>query len=742
MKRIIASLRARDFFALLCAILLVHLSKLYSHGSESIEGTIELSFYSEYTSHIHRKHKGQDLEYDVARPVQFDMDGDGIVEAVVVPSSSSRGGGLVAEDGHDGKTQYDDWSLNVLDLRPLHNTYSSFYKNDNVDNNRNHHHHHHSMLPIRPNAIFTSNKKSSVPVKISTGQIFLRDDADKKILCGKKWQDASEKCPHADNKEEDDNKEEMRHKLETKYIKNRWQGIPSIATLWSDGSITLHGITATQDTGFELGMVELWNVNPFKTTLSCIDFVEASLLLVNDAPIGKYGSALILAAKYYSYLSNENDDDEEEEVVASINAAFDLLTGDMLWMNETGSTHMTSMDATSADLNNDDKEQSITDCQSLMHVSRGILHHSFSHQTKKRGSIERDTLLITTHIDLHGNSNEQNDIDTETKSKSKHTSRYWMVRYWAEARSTRARHQKHPSKTNFTSNAIVFHNRQGIDILSLKDGEHLCHQSLLENVFHADLNSNDIMEHLHFVSDSDVPKSSKHTCKSLIIWDASKQDQNTTLHLCEGEHIRSMFHQVGGVSASLPLIVETNDDRGRMVYDIVYALNIGIVKRFDIHGHCKWTSRAANNEFPSWDAASPQLGYMSRIASKNMNTYGSTSSTTTPFLLAGDDKIALYTIGQGRLLDQISLPQISVWKPILFDMNGDGTTDVLIATADGIWGYNIQITTIGSSFLWIMNTFLFLFLFIAFMIVLPDDSTPDFQRSTDYIPDIHKNSYK
>jgi hypothetical protein len=67
-------------------------------------------------------------------------------------------------------------------------------------------------------------------------------------------------------------------------------------------------------------------------------------------------------------------------------------------------------------------------------------------------------------------------------------------------------------------------------------------------------------------------------------------------------------------------------------------------------------------------------------------------------------------------------------------MNGDGTTDVLIVTTDGIWGYCVQITAIGSTFLWIMNVFLFLFLFIVFMVALLDESSQDFPRSTDCLP--------
>lgn len=721
MKRILASLRARDFFALICALLLAQLSKLYSHDSESIEGSIELSFYSEYTSHISRNHNGEDLEYDVARPVPFDVDGDGIIEAVVVPSYSRV---LVGEHVYDTNTQ-EEWSLKVLDLRPLHSSHPSFHKNNHASTS------HHTMLPIRPDIIFTSNKKRSVPVKISTGQIILFDNEDKKYSCGK----TGEKC-HSNGTRAGDKGEEEN------YVKNRWHGIPSIATLWSDGNVTLHGITATKDTGFELGMVELWNVNPFQTSRSWIEFREAVLLLENNAPIGRYG-ALVLAAKYYK--SNEDD-----EVVSTIYVSFDLLTGDILWTNEyrnegdgsgdpttltvehpndhlfKDATHMPSVDA----------KEEFQDCHSLINnVTRGILTHAFSHRMNKRGSMERDTQLLSTPTRPGDNPQEQNEEFTGAQPKQKRE--YWMMKRLTQSRS-KVRYKTHPSKTKLISDALVFHNRQGVDVLSAKDGKILCQQPLLENVFYADLDSDGIMEHLHFVSHSKFQKSTMSSCASVISSNAVEKQHNTTLHLCKDENVHSIFHPLGGVSATLPLIVENGVERGEITQDIVYALNIGIVKRFDIHGHCKWTARLPNYDFPSWDAASPQLGYLSPIdSSRSMDTSSSTSASTKPFILAGDDKIALFTIGRGRLLDQISLPQTSVWKPILSDLNGDGTTDVLIVTTDGIWGYCIQITAIGSAFLWIMNAFLFLFLSIAFLLALLDGSSQDFPRSTDCVPDLH-----
>ena len=37
-----------------------------------------------------------------------------------------------------------------------------------------------------------------------------------------------------------------------------------------------------------------------------------------------------------------------------------------------------------------------------------------------------------------------------------------------------------------------------------------------------------------------------------------------------------------------------------------------------------------------------------------------------------------------------------IQRPVLADLNGDGTTDVLVATADAYWGYTVHVRT-GSS---------------------------------------------
>ena len=63
------------------------------------------------------------------------------------------------------------------------------------------------------------------------------------------------------------------------------------------------------------------------------------------------------------------------------------------------------------------------------------------------------------------------------------------------------------------------------------------------------------------------------------------------------------------------------------------------------------------------------------------------------------DKIAIVSSMSGRVVAIMPLSQLSkIQRPYLFDMNGDGTSDIVVVTNDAIWGYTVFIrTTNGSS---------------------------------------------
>ena len=133
-------LRQRDVIAALAAILLSKLSYSYSRGSESLSATIDLSFFTDFKSHttvtrINTSTFGDadiatstiTYDYKIAKPVPFDLDGDGIVEAIVAatqfdePNSNRNNEQKDENDNNKSNSGLSyRWGLKVLDLKPLH----------------------------------------------------------------------------------------------------------------------------------------------------------------------------------------------------------------------------------------------------------------------------------------------------------------------------------------------------------------------------------------------------------------------------------------------------------------------------------------------------------------------------------------------------------------------------------------------------------------------------------------------
>lgn len=95
-------------------------------------------------------------------------------------------------------------------------------------------------------------------------------------------------------------------------------------------------------------------------------------------------------------------------------------------------------------------------------------------------------------------------------------------------------------------------------------------------------------------------------------------------------------------------------------------------------------------DFPQWEEN--ELVRFARIESQN------TVPATRPMLLSAESSLAMISPGSGSILATTSFPQPVVQKPKLIDFNADGTTDVVIITADAIWGYRVSLRT-GASVL-------------------------------------------
>jgi hypothetical protein len=55
------------------------------------------------------------------------------------------------------------------------------------------------------------------------------------------------------------------------------------------------------------------------------------------------------------------------------------------------------------------------------------------------------------------------------------------------------------------------------------------------------------------------------------------------------------------------------------------------------------------------------------------------------------------SLRSGNVLAEASFPQTSLDRPIVADVSGDGTPDIIIRSADAIWGYHVVLQSGAST---------------------------------------------
>ena len=101
-----------------------------------------------------------------------------------------------------------------------------------------------------------------------------------------------------------------------------------------------------------------------------------------------------------------------------------------------------------------------------------------------------------------------------------------------------------------------------------------------------------------------------------------------------------------------------------------------------------WTIHGQNimEDFPTWGAKGDAVHTASIEVSK-------APFAPPPILLAGESSMVLLSAGSGRVLASGHFPQTSKTRPILADLSGDGTTDIIISANDALWGYQVIVQT-------------------------------------------------
>lgn len=749
----------RDVVAALGALVLAKLTTLYTTGSESMEASINLAFYYVYKAHVHvpdrlsvhAEETEKVVKYNTARPELLDIDGDGIYEALVVPSLKDH-----------------LWQIQILDLRPLHHPKKAIQDD-----------------PIVPKLLFQSGRKldndhpeknskvAPVPVKITTGHMILLEKLEdqseirqtehenitdkSQYFCGIDWHDARtscstpcpnmNECPNGENcfadtgcfpRIKDGKSVGGINFKELSRTPN--ESLPIIATVWSDGTVTLHSIIGK--VAEELQLMEIWNLKILSLNTgngnpdTFIDYMELDLIIDSEI-FGTFGTIFILATY------------QSDNVVNVLHVAIDAHNGNILWrhssqdkpkkmnkINLRNETIWTSMERrrSRANLYFDDHDHGFEDFErsedclhhfhaDLMDSSSHMLPHSYWEDIHQYGATAQDTQLIISHLDRKRS--HRSNYGTIVQPKKAKKINGWVSNKFRNTFSVpKAKlNFQNSNKNRFPygkPNALIHHNNFGISVLALKNGKQVCHLTLPDRAMYGDINEDGVIDKLEVVFHEKeinaISVEDNPLCEGRIQHGINPMMEGDVVQVpvCIDHPTMKYKKKPTGMFPSShstrPLLVERFNDlaSSERNYDIIYALNHGLMKRFDSRGQLQWS---ATSHIPSWDNNRSVL--LDRINFQGSTTHGTSVSAIRPIILSGDDSLALYSSKHGRLLDKIPFPQLAVSRPSLGDFNGDGTTDVILCTTDGVWGFQIEIYSDKMTFMNVMNGLLFALICVA-----------------------------
>jgi hypothetical protein len=200
-------------------------------------------------------------------------------------------------------------------------------------------------------------------------------------------------------------------------------------------------------------------------------------------------------------------------------------------------------------------------------------------------------------------------------------------------------------------------------------------------------------------SKGEMQPGSQVICHALVTSGLPPREEVFTAPLCLGGPINpSQPH----VIAAPPLLVEGSMGFGS---DVVFAMSNGVVVRYDFNGREIWRKKGGLNDgTPSWRSGR-SAAFLGRIqfgatheahssvsASSHRNQHRP-GSPLRPIILSGENGAALISPASGKVLASVVYPQSVSSPPLLADLSGDGTDDLLVASDDAIWGYRVVVET-------------------------------------------------
>jgi hypothetical protein len=735
-------IRLRDVLAVGVGIYLWRLA--WDDPSESLAATAHLSFYVG-REEAHPDDSASSKTTHLV-PVLLDVDGDGTAESMVTAVYDSK---------------EESWKLRLLDLKPAANT------------DKTH------MAPFRPAILYESPAivlpgvamSDIQPISMTTGQVLLTQqtkppsapraastdatqynghavtDNNRHYFCGEDWHDASSKCgtpcPGGQSSECETSERcfadtpcdiATRLKASTKKAASSLMsiddlyvtpagGLPSIFTLWSNGSVTMHSLTGDAAPADDpkrklrkprLEIRAMWQSDIMTEDRKAYAWSDLHLSYLDAIDAGNLdGMLLVQAAVDYFAVASSNP---EEMHTVTFLTALDGRTGKTLW----------EADAFQSADEEQDKDVPLPVVPGTSSTARrrsGIpfdldesgsalvtnCMHNYRHSMLTSGALphlfwgEEDAVVQALHF------------ETQPLAKA-HAKAKNSPPHNGHNHHHKKRHTRHGKP-----NVVVSKTHRGLQIRSLRNGRSLCHVSLWPETLYADLNHDGVLdatfvmtgqhrlpaEHetanltedekwtyqlmLRLVEDEEARVQSRrerkyhHVCHSMTLSGIPAREELFSYPLCESDHEHR--EDLPEADPGPPLAVEAMRGQG---YDLILAVNNGLVHRVRSNGRRQWELHGREHEdFPTWEEDG-SFTLMDRINAKKV------IPSTRPIIMTGENSLALIGPRSGKLLSTAAFPQPVVQRPILVDFNGDGTTDVIVATADAYWGYHVSVRT-GSS---------------------------------------------
>lgn len=515
-------------------------------------------------------------------------------------------------------------------------------------------------------------------------------------------------------------------------------GMPSIVSLWSSGLVILHSLTNNklEQKTKNLELREMWRYRIFPEekadNLDDILWEEINILFLDayssiEANNAEHGM-IVVRGSYY--LDGDIDSDR-----SAFTVAIDAFKGTSIWESESGAgldtdekplplplakrgqTSFARRRSTVAHLMQGSQSatsaSALPNCMSLLKksVKKDIFPYSYWRPN--------DAHLAAIHLNQKKQSRDNRNHRSskpheEHPSQLLHRTNKWHHRFHKWKKINRNNHGPIQGKPN----ALVTHTRGGLQIRSLKNGKALCHLALLEQNLYSDLNNDGILDQVQIalhtkthepsdkfiwnlvgrlnkehqeLKENGVDKqilleSKPQLCHALALSGIPAKEEMFSAPVCGTANERAGANPVASLDAINPLVVESLS-RGTHTHDVIVALNNGMVHR--LHGSSgrrMWVVPVNHHSnFPTWEEGSNHKALLTRIQSNHI------ALINRPLLLTGENSLAILSAKSGSVLASVVFPQALEMAPILADVSGDGSTDVIVSTKDGIWGYQIVI---------------------------------------------------